>query len=42
MVNIGLRKDMQESFNVKEVWSGRINVGVGSGGGGEGDGIQDV
>lgn len=27
MVNIVLRKDMHESFNVKEVWSGRINVG---------------
>lgn len=32
MVNSGLRKDMHESFNVKEVWSGGINV-RGNGGG---------
>lgn len=29
---------MQESFNVKEVWSGRINVRGGRGGGERGEG----
>lgn len=38
MVNIVLRKDMHESFNVKEVWSGRINVGRSREGEREGEG----